>query len=252
MTHEEMIRKLREIANSYNSSEGNLNDGYNCDLCKNRGDFQRVNEEGGCVTEYCKCQQKRAVLRKIKQSHMGNIITEYTFDKYIANEGWQKEIKEKAQAFCTDDNAGWFFIGGQVGCGKTHLCSAISRHYIFDTDKNVEYMLWVDEVKKIKVLANDAKYNEIIGKLKNVDVLYIDDFLKTKAGEEPTNADIGIAFELLNSRSQDKNKITIISSEKTLQDLLNYDEATMSRIYQLSGKYRINIDKDQRRNYRLK
>ena len=92
----------------------------------------------------------------------------------------------------------------------------------------------------------------MINKYKNAKVLYIDDFLKVKKGEEPTPADINLAFEILNYRLLDPDKITVISSEKTLLDLLNYDEATMSRIFKAAGRYKINIEKDIKKNYRLK
>ena len=47
-------------------------------------------------------------------------------------------------------------------------------------------------------------------------------------------------------------QITIISSEKTMMNLLEYDEATMSRIYQHTGKYKTDIPKDIKKNYRLR
>lgn len=35
-------------------------------------------------------------------------------------------------------------------------------------------------------------------------------------------------------------------------ELMDYDEATMSRIYQQTGKYKLNIGKDRGKNYRLR
>lgn len=239
---------------AYNKSKGNLNefDGYNCEACLNRGYFAYINEKGYEIHKECKCMRIRKTLQLAKRSGLGDILADNTFKKYIVTEEWQKAIKEKAQAFCEDDAAKWFFIGGQVGAGKTHLCTAISAHYIkagFDT----QYMLWVEESKRLKAIVNDFPlYKERIDKYKKADVLYIDDFLKTKSGELPTQADINLAFEILNNRLIDNEKITIISSEKTLAEILEYDEATMSRIYQQTGIYKINIDRDIKKNYRLR
>jgi DNA replication protein DnaC len=114
-------------------------------------------------------------------------------------------------------------------------------------------MLWCEDSKKLKSLVNEyTEYQAAINELKSVDVLYIDDFFKTQHGEQPTKGDINLAFEILNHRLMNPDQITIISSEKTLTDILSYDEATMSRIYQLTGKYKTNIAKDRAKNYRLK
>ena len=245
--------KERLLTRQYNESEGSLNlqDGYDCPICKNRGDFIRIAETGEQMYCLCKCHKIRATLRRAYRSGLGNILKDFTFDKYQAADEWQKTIKERAQAFCKDDTAHWFYIGGQVGSGKTMICTAIAAHYI-KAGQEVKYMIWSEEAKKLKSLANDMSYQDEIAIYKNVDVLYIDDFLKVKNGENPTPADINLAFEIINHRLLSKDKITIISSEKTLDELLEYDEATMSRIYQKTGDYKFNIGKDRRKNYRLR
>lgn len=243
----------QQMVDLYNQSAGNLNetDGYNCEICKNKGFIARINEDGYEVHRDCKCQRVRATLKRAKRSGLGNIITEFTFDKYNNTEDWQTQVKNTAKAFCADDEAKWFYIGGQVGSGKTHICTAIAAHYI-KSGAEVKYMLWCEESKNLKALANDVSYQQEIGIYKNVDVLYIDDFLKVQQGENPTPADIKLAFEIINHRLLDSDKITVISSEKMLDELMDYDEATMSRIYQKTGIYKLNIGKDRNKNYRLR
>lgn len=238
---------------TYNASHGELHlkDGYNCDICHNKGYVAGLNEKGYEYHRFCSCNKIRAVLRRAKESGLGDILKQNTFDKYKANEDWQKHIKEKALNFCKDETAKWFYIGGQVGCGKTMICTAIAAHYI-KAEKDVKYMIWAEESKRLKAIVNDKDYDDAIKIFKNVDVLYIDDFLKTKKGEQPTAADINLAFEIINHRLFDEEKITIISSEKLLDDLIDYDEATMSRIYQLTGEYKLNIKTDRKKNMRLK
>ena len=237
----------------YNQSVGNLNeaDGYNCDECRNKGFIARLDENGYEVHRACKCQKTRAALKRAKRSGLGDIITEFTFKKFNATEEWQMQVKNTAQAFCKDDECKWFYIGGQVGAGKTHICTAIAAHYI-KSGLEVKYMIWSEEAKKLKALVNDISYQSEIEIYKNIDVLYLDDFLKVKNGENPTTADINLAFEIINHRLLDNEKITIISSEKMLDELMEYDEATMSRIYQKTGIYKLNIGKDRNKNYRLR
>lgn len=561
MTKEEW---QQEKINRYNNSEGDMNeqDGYDCRLCKNKGMIARIDEQGNEVYTLCKCRKIREMLKRAKRSGLGDVIRDCTFDKFETAEQWQSEIKSKAQAFCKDDNANWFYIGGQVGCvdcdteyfngkewvriadykqgdkvlqydpktktgiltipkryitapsnelyqiegkrrcvdmclsenhnfayittkghmrkkpfsevmkmhnetvqgfygkietafiynggginltdneirlmcaviadgyfapkqqkcrvsvkkerkkermrillketpykeykrdngysvfifyaprkekeftdfwykcnqeqlkiiaeevfewdghkggerrsfystskksadfvqfalsatghratigvdthkekpcyvvikssyssaihicatggknkasikkvipkdgkqycftvetgylifrrngrifitgnsGKSHICTAIAAYYI-KAGKEVRYMIWAEEAKRLKAIVNDSSYGEMIQRYKDVDVLYIDDFLKVKFGETPTAADINLAFEIINHRLLSNNKITIISSEKRLDEIMEYDEATMSRIYKETGAYKINIGKDINKNYRLK
>lgn len=238
---------------SYNDSVGNLNeiDGWNCNICKNKGHYFVVGEDGKEAQRACKCLKMRAILRAAKKSGLGDVLSDCRFDKFDDTEEWQKSVKRKAMAFCNDEAARWFFIGGQVGSGKSFICTAIAAHYI-KAGRDVKYMLWSEEAKKLKALVNDSSYHDEIEPYKSVEVLYIDDFLKVKNGEAPTAADINLAFEIINHRLLSKDKITIISSEKMLDEIMDYDEATMSRIYQKTGDYKINIPKDRAKNYRLK
>lgn len=243
----------------YNETTGNRHeyDGYNCPHCKNKGYIHIVRENpfsGAFVTAQrdCKCMKMRDTINRAKRSGLGNILIDYKFDKYETPEEWQQTLKAAAQKFCTDEGATWFYIGGQTGAGKTHLCTAIAAHYI-KAGYDCAYMLWVDDAIKLKSVKNDfEKYQPMINRFKNVDVLYIDDFLKTQDGTTPTFADVQLAFELLNSRMTDSSKTTVISSELTLPRLLEIDEATAGRIYQLTGDYKLNIGKDMNKNYRLK
>lgn len=250
MSYKEFQQKK---VDDYNNSIGDLNeaDRYNCDICKNKGFIARLDENDYEVYRECSCKKIRSTLKRAQRSGLGNILTECTFNKFIDTEDWQKEVKNKAQAFCSDDMAKWFFIGGQVGSGKSHICTAICGHYI-KAGQEVRYMIWAEEAKKLKAVVNDISYQDLIKEYKDVDVLYIDDFLKVRHGEAPTTADINLAFEIINHRLVEGDKITIISSEKLLDEIMEYDEATMSRIYQKAGRYKINIGKDRNKNYRLK
>lgn len=244
--------KQRQVKR-FNETEGDLNeaDGYDCRICRNKGFIAHLSDEYEEVWRDCKCKTIRATLRRAKRSGLGDVLRDYTFDKFVTRDEWQREIKEKAQAFCKDDNAHWFYIGGQVGCGKTHLCTAIAAHYI-KSGKELRYMLWAEESKFLKANVNERVYQEKMNEYKNVDVLYIDDFLKVKSGAVPTDADINLAFEIINHRLITADKLTILSSEKTLDELMDYDEAMMSRIYQKTGPYKFSIAKDKSKNYRLR
>ena len=108
-------------------------------------------------------------------------------------------------------------------------------------------MQWVSKVREIKEAIKNDYYSEEIIKYKTCDVLYIDDLFK---GREVSDADIKIAFDILNSRYIDNKKITIISSELTLQELYEIDEACASRITERARGYIFNIGKERSKNFR--
>lgn len=113
-------------------------------------------------------------------------------------------------------------------------------------------MLWRDEIPGLKAAINDSnEYQRLIEPLKRVQVLYIDDFLKTGKGDEPTAADLNVAFELLNARYINQELVTILSTERLIPELLDLDEAVGSRIYERSKESKIIIDRDVNRNWRL-
>lgn len=232
-------------------------DGYNCPECKNKGYVAKVVERNGtyshCFAD-CKCVSIRNSIMRMKRSGLKDIIKDYTFDKFIDTEPWQKSIKSAAMEYAQDPN-GWFYMGGQVGAGKTHLCTAICREFLL-SGRKVLYMLWRDEIVQLKANVNDAEaYGKLIDKYKTVDVLYIDDLFKTgkaadNSTQKPTPADINAAFEIINYRYNNPALLTIISSELSEDELLDIDEAVGSRIYERSKA--ITIGKDRARNYRIK
>ena len=194
----------------------------------------------------------------MEKSGLGNLLKLYSFDKFECNEDWQQLIYDKAKAFVNDDK-NWFYIGGNSGSGKSHLCTAIVKE-LLKQGLPTKYMLWLDESVAIKqAVTNSAEYQSLMNEIKNTQVLYIDDFLKTGKNEEPTQADIKLAMEILNYRynqaRSDKSKryITIISSERSVGEITNYDEATGSRITEMTKPdYYLYIAPDKNKNYRLK
>lgn len=245
---------------SYNREEGKLHeaDGYDCKICRNKGDIWVADKDDrgqwSHFSRTCKCVEIRNNIKRMKRSGLKDIIADYTFDKFEATEPWQKAIKEAAMAYAKAPE-GWFFLGGQSGAGKTHLCTAICRELLL-SGKSVHYMLWRDEVAKIKAASMDAEtLAPIMHRLKTVEVLYIDDLFKTGKApdgsvQRPTGADVARAFEIINQRYCNPSLLTIISSEWSEVELLDIDEATAGRIYERAKTF--SIAKDRARNYRIR
>lgn len=231
----------------YNAREGNLA-GYDCKKCKNRGDFM-VPCGDGVAIRFCECKKVRDAQRNLRKSGLANALKSMNFESFDAKEPYAKTMYESAKAFLKED-AAWFYVGGQVGSGKTHICTAMCGE-LLENGREVIYMLWKDEATRLKGIVNDSDYPEEVGKYKRCEVLYIDDLFKP-VGEEGrvSDAELKLLFEIINSRYVGKRR-TIISSERTLGDLMSLDEATGSRIYQMSKGYQLSISKGGWKNRRI-
>jgi DNA replication protein DnaC len=219
--------------------------GVDCPLCGNTGHLVEKGEELLEIhVKECPCMKTRRSLRSLRKAGMEDMAKRYTFDNYQADTPKRKSIKETAQRFAESDE-GWFYIAGQSGSGKTHICTAICTK-IMERNSEITFMPWRDDSTAIKTGITDREwYESKIQKLKQTPVLYIDDFLKGGCSE----ADKRLAFEILNARYNDTRLRTIISSELTLDRVLAEDEATGGRIYERSRGFVVMAPEE---NWRLR
>lgn len=238
----------------YNNSWGDLKN-YNCPICKNKGDIMFINKMGYEIYKECSCIKTRKNISNIQKSGLMGLLDKCCFEKYKTTDKWKSNIKLKAQNYALNPT-NWFGIFGQSGLGKTHLCTAISSE-LLNKGYSLKYMMWIDESNYLKLNMKSEDYHKRIDELKNVDVLYIDDFFKTQDDVSPSPADIKLANEILNyryirTRINPQKYLTIVSSEKLFEELINIDEAIAGRLKEMCGDNFINIAKDINKNYRLK
>lgn len=185
----------------------------------------------------------RRSIRRIRKSGMEDMLKRYSFPNYETPDGERLKILLAAKDFAEADT-GWWYISGRSGSGKTHICTAICSRFI-ERGKETYYMKWRDESRQLKALINTDEIEKPLDKLKRVPVLYIDDFFKGGCNE----ADVRLAFEIINARYNDSRLRTVISSELGIEDLLDIDEALGGRIKERSRGYLVrSVDE----NWRLK
>ncbi len=248
----------KRIADNANARCGklNLSDGYDCEICKNRGYINEVRETDGTyetIQKNCKCLRVRRGINNIKHSGLANVLHLYRMDNFVVFHEWQKNVYQKVSDYIAHGGNNWLFLGGASGAGKTHLCSAVAIELSRSRVAELKYIQWRDEVRRIK--GDNFEGGNLINVFKSVDILYIDDFFKSGKGpyqehQRPSAADIGIAFDILNSRAV-QHLTTIISTECTFDELMDIDEAIAGRIKQMCGTYFVNISKGENKNYRL-
>lgn len=234
--------------NSYNEAPGNLQ-GYDCPICHNKGDvmfFDPVTQER--KLRDCKCMAQRRSLRYLERSGLSKVLDLYSWERWVSKEPWQDLIYTRAKAFAGNPQ-GWFVASGRPGTGKTHICTAICGD-LLRKGLEVRYLLWRDFATQAKsLLTEDEEYRELITPFKAVPVLYLDDLFKTGKGQEPTVGDCNLAFELINARYADPTKITIISTELTVDRINDIDEAIGSRIFERAKDNYFDLSK--KNNWRL-
>ena len=136
-----------------------------------------------------------------------------------------------------------------MASGKTHIFNSAVFELV-EKGYNVEYLRWLEQGKYLKSIVNDKDlYQPIIRRYKNAQVLYIDDFLKVGKNGIPTDADISLAFEILDHRKENK-LATMISTERSLSEILSIDEATGGRLLELC-EIRLELHELKAKNYRL-
>lgn len=243
---------LEQLIKSKNERAGNLNDldGIDCPLCKNKGViyilFENELDVYDQVTE-CSCMVERNSKSILKSSGLYRDFETKTFERFITKTEWQKKYKELAIDYTENSKNEWFTILGQSGSGKTHICTAISKTLI-EKGFDYKYFPFATDMPRLASrlksgfinVKEEAEYE--FDRLKKTKLLYIDDFLKIP------NYDY--IFEIIDYRYKNNLK-TIISSEKSFNDITKIDEAVAGRIHEMSGKYIINGAIEKGRNFRV-
>lgn len=218
-----------------------------CPICNNKGVVSVVHN-GEIVTRECECMQRRLFIERLSANGLDKLAKIKKFSNYTVTMPFQADLQKLVYTYATTDTDHWLYVGGQRGCGKTHLCIAAAVK--LTKANNVQYFIWEDNVDELTggSFSGEEERRKKIGMIKNAQVLYIDDFLR-KAKPDPK--EIRLAFEIINYR-YNKNLRTIITSEKTLAELYKtVDSAIAGRIAEMCGDFKYSVNEDPKKDYRI-
>jgi len=141
---------------------------------------------------------------------------------------------------------------GQPGVGKTHLLTAIANNLIQRKQVPVLYFPYVEGFNDLKDDFNQLE--EKLERMKKVDVLFIDDLFKPTGRDRKPRAtewQIEQMYAVINHRYLNYQPI-MISSELTVDELVDIDEALGTRIYEMCQDFCVVIKGDRKiLNHRL-
>ena len=97
---------MKKIIKGYNK--------MNCTKCNNTG-WVDIEINGNLCVMPCSCVKQRQSLARLKRSGLSDLLNKFTFDRYNAEYGFQKELLSKAKNYLNEKDK-WFVVLGQSGC----------------------------------------------------------------------------------------------------------------------------------------
>lgn len=123
----------------------------NCSKCNNTGWIIYTDKDGYETAKQCECVKQRQSLARLERSGLSGLLDKYTFDRYKADYGFQKELLTKANNYLNEKDK-WFVVLGQSGAGKSHICTAICGELL--KQHEVRFMSWLTESVRLKQNVN--------------------------------------------------------------------------------------------------
>ncbi|WP_455539246.1 ATP-binding protein [Terrisporobacter sp.] len=222
-------------------------DNYECEKCRDLG-YVFVMEDKYEVAKPCDCFAKKQAFEKLSKCSLSDAFKKKNFKNYDCNYQWQVKAKHQVLKFCSDfsnSNSSLILIG-KPGTGKTHLGIAAMLKLLDGniTCKYVEYNNMIVSIKQS--IIDEKNHMREMEKYLNSRVIFIDDFLNGKTTEE----DINYIYRIINTRYL-QQKPMIISTEKSLDEIIDFDEVVGSRIVEMAGENVIYFDENSE-NHRLR
>ena len=230
----------------------NVNDyqesNYKCNKCR---DMMFIIQEDGAA-KACECRSIRIAEDKLKASGVSEEFRKMRFENFDYSKSKEtmlayskaKSYSKKFEELRVARQNSIIFCG-QVGSGKTHLSLSIAN-VLMDNGVGVVYMGYRDVITQIKQnIMDEVYYNKVMNRYKNAKVLLIDDLFKGSISK----SDINIMFELINHRYFNKLPV-IVSTELSIENLVNIDEALGSRLIEMSKDFLVGI-RNKKLNYRI-
>jgi DNA replication protein DnaC len=208
----------------------------------------------------CECVKRKRIQRIMKASQITDEFKRLGFRNFIID-GKPQMIKdaydcalEYYQEFDSirKKRRNSIALLGQPGAGKTHLLTALANNFMKKRGIPVLYFPYVEGFNDLK--DDFDKLEEKLEHMKTVDILFIDDLFKPTGRDRKPRAtewQIEQMYAVINYRYLNYKPI-MVSSELTVDELADVDEALGTRIYEMCSDFTVVIKGDRKKlNHRL-
>ncbi|AST93031.1 hypothetical protein BC6307_18090 [Sutcliffiella cohnii] len=256
---EEILKRLQLKTSQLQAeeSDGLEKAKYDCPKCKDETGYIGY-ENGVEVWIRCTCISWRRANRLMKTSEITNEFKRLGFQNFdtenkpdVIKDAYECSLMyyQNFESIKKNRNNSIALLG-QPGSGKTHLLMAISNNFIQKKHVPVLYFPFVEGFGDLK--DDFDALEEKLEKMKKVNVLFIDDLFKPARGKpRATDWQIEQMYAVLNYRYLNHMPI-LVSSELSVDELCDIDEALGTRIYQMCQDYTVVIKGDRKQlNHRL-
>lgn len=191
----------------------------------------------------CRCEEEADRARKERErSDQKRIIAEYSAPQrrsycfsddfyramcFKADKGKSPKAVESAHYYAENferlsvENMGLMFLGG-VGLGKTFAACCIANALL---EKG--YHVWVITASDLtRAAGNFSTSEETFFKIRNVDLLIVDDF----GAQSNTEHNLSLLFDVIDKRYKAKKPL-VITSNLSAKDLKSAEHTQLKRIY---------------------
>lgn len=202
------------------------------------GDQMAVREH---YMRQCTCVERKRVERLFKSSHISEEFRKVGFKGFTV-EGRPtcvKQARDTALDYYTKfdeirhSDANSIMLNGTPGSGKTHLLMAVSNGLIRQ-GISVHYFPWAEGFNELR--NNLDELQQRIEIMTSVDVLFVDDLYKGRRA--PTDFMLEQLVAIVYKRYLE-HKPMLVSTEKTMENMLEIDEGVARRILERSVGHRV-------------
>lgn len=205
-------------------------DGKPCERClstRKDGCFHYLGEQGSLTMFVC---PKRSSCTKIVEYHeryvsivrrhsrMPYELSLKSSTNFIIDKPWQQSVLHKLSKWNVKDK-NWILLSGGPGTGKTHLVSAIVNS-LLSQGYEVMYARFSEVMDSVR-----SRDYSLMQACRCVPILFLDDLYKGNI----TPFELKETADLIDYRGVNK-MITLITTEKSPQELIETDQATTGRI----------------------
>lgn len=257
--NQELARLQRSNTTLPNSQKGR-ND--TCPKCKGMGMLEYESEAESIEMGYpvkrmkiCECEEVRKLRLRMERSGIADAFKAVSFDGF---EAWDQRVavaKSVAQGYVdgyfqaehTMQNS--FALLGVAGAGKTTLGICVLNR-LMCMGVGVLYTGYREMVQALKANNMSENYDGIVSRFAMPRVLFIDDLYRDDANGQISAKDPKYLYDVVNARYL-ANKPMIITSNRTVREIIDIDEIVGSRIVEMCRDYLYEL-RGEGLNYRLR